>query len=252
MGYGAAFAEVYNRRWGAFSSALAPRLRAFYEGLPVASENRAVLDLCCGTGQLARHFLEAGYRVVGLDGSEPMLAWAMRNAGEYVQTGSARFLQADVRDFQVDGPFGLVTCLYDSLNHLDGPEDLQRCFRCVRRSLHPRGVFVFDLNTRLGFVQRWNGVQVVEDEEEFFVVRGVYDGESEYAVMRVSGFVRREGGWERFAETVRERVFRVQEVLQALETAGFGRVWPSAAGDLATPLADPEACDRVFFVAFPA
>lgn len=48
MGYGAAFAEVYNRRWGAFSSRLGPRLRAFYEDLPVASENRVVLDLCCG------------------------------------------------------------------------------------------------------------------------------------------------------------------------------------------------------------
>ncbi len=248
--YGAAFAEVYNRRWGGFARGVAPRLQAFYEALPVACRNRALLDLCCGTGQLARHFLDAGYLVTGLDASEAMLAWARHNAGEHVGAGRARFVRADVRDFEVGAGFGLVTCLYDSLNHLEDLEDLHRCFRCVRGAMDPEGVFVFDLNTRLGFRTRWNGLELLEGEQDFLVVRGVYDEGWDYAVMRVSGFVRREGGWERFEENFRERVFPCEDVLASLHAAGFLRAWPAAASDLRTPLEDPEAQDRVFIVAF--
>jgi ubiquinone/menaquinone biosynthesis C-methylase UbiE len=36
------------------------------------------LDLCCGTGDIARALAQRGARVVGLDFSEPMLAVARR------------------------------------------------------------------------------------------------------------------------------------------------------------------------------
>jgi len=39
-----------------------------------------VLDICCGTGDIALEFAAAGARVIGLDFSEPMLAVARRRA----------------------------------------------------------------------------------------------------------------------------------------------------------------------------
>lgn len=249
--YGAAFAEVYNRRWAGFARGMAPRVQAFYESLPQASRHRSVLDLCCGTGQLAVHFLDEGYRVVGLDRSEDMLAWARRNSGRHVESGRARFVRGDVRDFHLEERFGLATCLFDSLNHLDGLDDLERCFQCVRGALDPGGVFIFDLNTRLGFQQRWNNVEVVEAEDHVLVVRGIYDGSSDRALMRISGFVRRGAGWERFSELFAEHAFASTEVLRALQRAGFRRAWPAVASDLGAPVSEPEAVDRVFFVAFP-
>src|SRR5262249_61296888 len=41
-----------------------------------------VLDVCCGTGDLALACLRAGGRVTGLDFSEPMLERARRKSGE--------------------------------------------------------------------------------------------------------------------------------------------------------------------------
>ena len=57
------FAEVYNRYWGGFATRVLPVLdRLLLDGLPPGS---LLLDLCCGTGQLAEALTERGYRVVG-------------------------------------------------------------------------------------------------------------------------------------------------------------------------------------------
>ena len=45
---------------------------------------RDVLDVCCGTGLLAAELIALGYRVVGIDGSEQMLARARRLLGPHV------------------------------------------------------------------------------------------------------------------------------------------------------------------------
>ena len=55
--YGERFARIYNLRWGGFANEVAPRLRDFYAHTAAGQTGAAVLDLCCGTGQLARHFL---------------------------------------------------------------------------------------------------------------------------------------------------------------------------------------------------
>ena len=77
--YTAAFAKIYNQRWIRFAQQAAPLIREFYGSLPVSRNHRTLLDLCCGTGQLASHFLENGYVVSGIDLSSDMLAWAREN-----------------------------------------------------------------------------------------------------------------------------------------------------------------------------
>lgn len=100
--YNANFAKVYNLRWGGFAQNVAPLIRSFYETKPISQVHRTVLDLCCGTGQLAVLFLEAGYRVVGLDLSEHMLVYARENASRFLDGGQARFVQGDARHFALD------------------------------------------------------------------------------------------------------------------------------------------------------
>ena len=57
--YSASFARLYNLRWGGFAQRVAPIIRDLYESTPLGKVNRSLLDLCCGTGQLAVHFLFA-------------------------------------------------------------------------------------------------------------------------------------------------------------------------------------------------
>lgn len=253
--YGPSFARVYNQKWVAFVQRTAPWLRFFYESMPIGQQNRALLDLCCGTGQLAFYFLEHGYTVTGVDLSEHMLHWARENNVQHVETGQAHFIQADVSDLAVDGQFGLVVSTFDALNHLPDQDALASCFRCVYPVLVPDGWFIFDLNTR-GSLQRWNNISIEDDPEFMIVNRGLYDGQGDKAWIHVSGFMRYQGGqdgspplYERFQETVYNTIFDLQWVQQALREIGWSQVYCARITDLHTPIEEPEKENRAFVMA---
>src|SRR5665647_1190029 len=92
--YTAPFAQAYNQRWTGFVTLVGPRLRTLYEQVCPHGE-RSLLDVCCGTGQLALQFLQAGYVMTGLDNSEPMLAHARINCASFVSSGEVSFVQGD-------------------------------------------------------------------------------------------------------------------------------------------------------------
>ncbi|MFQ3618881.1 MAG: class I SAM-dependent methyltransferase [Cyanobacteriota bacterium] len=246
--YNQGFARVYNARWTGFAQQVAQLLLDFYAATPLGQANKSALDLCCGTGQLAIYFLQRGYRVVGLDLSEPMLNLARQNAQSYLESGQARFVQGDASNFALDERFGLVVSTFDSLNHLEDEQSLQRCFRCVHAVSD--GYFIFDLNTRSG-LRRWNSIHVDESSEDALIItRGIYDGQSDKAWTRISGFTRTPNGlYERFDEMVFNTVFEMEEVKQALRDSGWKNVHFARIQDLRDPLAEPEREGRVFIVA---
>ena len=246
--YGTLFARVYNERWAGFANQVAPLIRALYEDTLQRSD-RTLLDLCCGTGQMAAHFLEAGYQVVGLDLSADMLHHAQSNAAAYVESGQARFVQGDAADFHLEESFGLIVSTFDALNHLPDADALRGCFASVRRALKADGVFIFDLNTRRG-LNRWNTITVSEDDDLALINRGIYDG-GERAYTRISGFVRddKSGQYDRFAETFYNVAYSLADVQGWLKDAGFADLTIAASSDLSAPADDPEALGRAWFVA---
>lgn len=248
--YGAVFARVYNERWAGFVQQVAPTLHDFYVNTPLGQQERSLLDLCCGTGQLARYFLERGFHVTGVDLSEAMLAHARDSAAPYVENGQARFFQADAADFTLSERFGLVVSTYDALNHLPDETALRGCFRCAHAVTAPGGTFLFDLNTRAGLLERWNSISVIDTEEVMIVTRGIYDGLGERAWTKISGFARTEGGtYERFDETVYNTVFGMEAVRAMLLESGWSDAHCARLADLTRPIEEPEKERRVFFVA---
>jgi SAM-dependent methyltransferase len=250
--YSQAYARVYNKYWAHFANWVGPQIEEFYAATAIGQKNRTVLDLCCGTGQLALYFLGQGYEVTGLDLSAPMLQYAEENASGYVEQGRARFVQGEASDFSLDQTFGLVVSTFDALNHLDGQEALRGCFRSVFPLLVPGGYFVFDLNTSDG-LRRWNQIRVDDDEEAMIVARGIYDGQSDRAWTHLSGFTRLANGlYERFEETVYNTVFDLVWVREALLETGWQDVYCARVEDLAQPWEEPEKDKRAFFVAHKA
>jgi SAM-dependent methyltransferase len=243
-----AWALYYTKSGTWFARLAAPRIRALYEATHGDDVERSVLDVCCGQGTLAEHFLAHGYRVTGVDLSAPMLAIARQNLHNYLQNGKAQLVQADAASFVVDGRFGLATSTFDSLNLLQGSEALANCFACVRRSLVDAGMFVFDLMTRRGFWQDYNGVWVADTEDELYILKSVYDG-AEKATTRMTGFIRNGQHWERFDEFRTPTMFPAPAVVAMLNAAGWPRVWMATIDDLRSPVEDPEQVDRIFFVA---
>ena len=247
--YNPSFARIYNMRWNGFANQTAPRLRECFEGTPLGQVNRHMLDLCCGAGHLALHFLDQGYFVTGLDLSDAMLRYARENTAPYVITGQIRFVQGDAAHFSLDERFGLVVSTFDALNHLPDWPSLVSCFECVSAHLEEGGMFIFDLNTRHA-LSRWTGISLEDTPEMMLVIRSLYDEASERAFMRVSGFVAVEDGrYERFEETAYEMAFDMQAIHSALLKCGFKSVRFTRGHDLHTPVTDPERESRIFIVA---
>jgi SAM-dependent methyltransferase len=246
--YGPGFAQVYNKRWINFARQVAPYLLDFYAQSDQASIHRSVLDLCCGTGQVARYFLEREYQVVGLDLSAAMLHYARENTQPYIVSGQARFVQADATNFTLPDRFGLVISTFDALNHLPDLTALRQCFAAVAAVCD--GYFLFDLNTRVG-LRRWNSIEVDDSRDDMTVVNhGIYDVTSDRAWLKVTGFVRNgEGLYERFEQTVYNTIFAMSDVKTLLLETGWRDAYFARRQDLKTPLTDPEQEGRVFIVA---
>jgi SAM-dependent methyltransferase len=247
--YGPGFAAYYNAHWQAFAEQTAPRLLAWHAAAAPSARARHLLDLGCGTGQLARHFLAAGYHVTGLDLSAEMLAHAAGNNAAAVVEGRARFVQGDAAAFHFDETFGLILSTFDALNHLPSLEALRGCFRSARAVLAPGGVFVFDLNTRLG-LQGWNSLSVHEHDGTVLIQRRSFEGQSPRALTTLTGFVPDgHGRYERFDEAIYNTLYALDDVLRALAEAGWPTVHTATVANLDAPLAEPEQQSRVYFVA---
>jgi SAM-dependent methyltransferase len=248
--YRDSFASIYNLRWGDFARYFAPRIRQYYESTPVGQENKSMLDLCCGAGHLALHFLEAGYRVTGIDLSQAMLQYARKNTEDYNQDDQVVLIQADAADFVLSKPVGLVVSTYDSLNHLENFSALKSCFHSVYAALLDGGTFIFDLNTRAGLKAQWNNIAVEDTEELTLITRSIFDEENERAWTHISGFLRQESGlYTRFEETAFNTVFEMNAVRDALLETGWQQVDFACGQDLNVSITNPEDERRVFIIA---
>jgi SAM-dependent methyltransferase len=244
------FARVYSARCSGLARRLAPLICDFYERTEVAEGSKSILDLGCGTGQLILYFLSRGYKAVGIDLSEHMLSVAEENACQYVQSGHARFVQADASDFTLDERFGLVVSTDDALNHLEDEQSLQRCFQCVRAVND--GYFIFDLNTRRGLRQCNNILLDDSTEDTVLINRGIYDGNGSRAWTSFTGFLRTPSGlYERFDETLFNTIFQMEAVKNMLLESGWSEVRFCRIWDLGSSLlpCESENEGRVLIVA---
>ncbi|MEM6252551.1 MAG: class I SAM-dependent methyltransferase [Cyanobacteria bacterium P01_D01_bin.156] len=150
--------------------------------LPHIPKQGKILDLCCGTGQLIQPLIEAGYDVVGLDGSEEMLAYARQNAPQ------ADFLLEDARTFDLEASIDGVFSTSASLNHLMSLPELTQVFERVYRALKPDGIFVFDLNHPEQLERWWQGQPTEGEISRYFawMITPRYDSNSAEGAFEVT------------------------------------------------------------------
>ena len=212
-------AQVYNRHWGGFSVQILPILEQL--ALKDYPEGAAILDLCCGTGQLANALTDRGCRVVGVDGSSQMLKYARINAP------AATFRLFDVRSFELSEEFDVALSTYDSLNHLLTLDDLTAALRSTYRHLATHGVLVFDMNMEAGFQSRWVGNFNIWSDDSAVITESTYDDAEKLATISITIFIRATGHealWRRNDVTLTQRAYTIDELTEALNSAGFTEI----------------------------
>lgn len=126
----------------------------------------SLLDLACGTGAVLEHLAWVPRRA-GLDASKEMLAEAR------AKLPGVELFCADMPNFALGRRFDVVTCAFDSINHLLDFRHWESTFSAVADHLTEGGLFVFDVNT-LGELRH------IAEEQPF-----VYDFDGNLLVMDV-------------------------------------------------------------------
>ena len=102
-----------------------------------------VLELGCGTGRVLIPTARAGIETTGLDASPAMLdICRARLATEQLH---ATLIEDDMRTFDLDRRFALVTIPFRPFQHLLTVDDQLACLAAVRRHLTENGRLIFDL-----------------------------------------------------------------------------------------------------------
>jgi ubiquinone/menaquinone biosynthesis C-methylase UbiE len=205
-----------------------------------AAEPPVVLDLACGTGNITLRLATLGFDMIGVDASEDMLAQAQSKAAE--QNLRILWLAQDMRELDLYGTVDAAVCTCDGLNYILTVDELKEVFRRVRLFLHPRGVFIFDMNTVFKFKEiLGNGAFADVADGAEYQWDNHYDPLTGINTYRVT-FQTRD---DIFMELHRQRAYDPAEVCNWLLESGFSSV---AMRDNYSDMPPSAAATRVTFI----
>ena len=246
MGAYESFARVYDlfmdnvpyEEWGSYLTGL---LREY--GICSGT----VAELGCGTGKMTRLLAAAGYDMIGVDNSEDMLEIASEKRAE---SGlNILYLLQDMREFELYGTVKAVVSICDSINYILEEDDLREVFSLVNNYLDPKGMFIFDLNTKYKYEQMGETTIAENRKEASFIWDNYYDPEEEINEYELAIFIP-EGEdsdlYRKFEEVHYQRAYDLATICRLLEEAGMEFV---TAYDAFTKDAPRPESERIYVVA---
>ena len=229
-----------------FALHIAPHVWRFLEELGGVAKHRRVLDLGCGTGDLAGYLLERGAWVTGLDRSPHMLSYANETNAAHVDSGRAHFVEGDATNFRFDEQFELVICTFNTLNHLADFGEVERCLSSIAKALAPGGSLLCDIDTRLG-LENVVATNSIDDSDHEIILRKRISVDGR-VVLYASGCFFHEDLWHRYRETITKIPIDTEDLRRALGMTGFSEI-TFTSEDFSTPVEDPEAGERAYVAA---
>lgn len=183
-----------------------------------------VLDMGCGTGELAILLDDAGYQVTGVDISEEMLIIARDKA---INNGKKiDFINDDMRSFKTDKKFDLITCFFDTINHLLTVEDLEIALKNLYENLYDGGILIYDIVNREFMNEMFPGGVYVDEREDMTVFWAhEYDKYDDIDYIDTQFFVKRDDGlYEKIEETFDKKIFPLDIIKEISLKVGFSEI----------------------------
>ena len=134
------------------------------------------------------------------------------------------------------------------MNYLLEEADLLTVFKLVNNYLDPKGLFIFDLNTRYKYEILLGETTISENREEgSFIWDNYFDEEEGINQYDLTLFIREEGDlYRKYEETHFQRVYELETVKRLLKEAGLMFV---AAYDAFTKEPVREDSERIYIIA---
>jgi len=150
------YADLYHKMYQSFIDY--DEEYKFYKELLDKYAARNILEVGCGTGQLAKRFLNDGYAYTGIDVSIPMLEYAQK------ELSSHHFHQMDMRDIKLAATFDGVIITARSISYILTNNDVIATFQSIKKILKDGGVLIFDFIDARSFIPSIKEKEIVSHE----------------------------------------------------------------------------------------
>ena len=183
------------------------------------------VECACGTGSLTIPLRKLGLNMTGVDLSEDMLEIAMdkaRKAGVMIP-----FICQDMRELSLPRRTDAVLCTCDGVNYLLTEDDLSQFLQSAAAALKPGGALIFDLSTPFKLRYTLGSNMLNRAEEDYaYLWDNQWDEENRTVSMLLTLFTREKGEtlFTRTQEMQTQRAWEMDELIKAMEKAGFGDV----------------------------
>ncbi len=189
-----------------------------FHGSPGKVKN--VVDLACGTGSSSLSLAKKGFKVTGVDLAPHMLEVAQRKSLE--EKAEIDYIEQDMRKLNLPEPADMVVVYQDGLNYMTEEEDLKEVFNRVYAQLKEEGMFIFDINSVDKTSSNHSEVTCYDEDRMTLIWESFYIMDKEIFEISLTGFLKqRDGYYEKFQETHREKYYPRRLVVNFLEGAGF-------------------------------
>ena len=178
-----------------------------------------LLDLGAGTGEMTRRFRDLGFDMIGVDSSTEMLNVA-RN--KETNPEDILYLNQDMREFELYGTVRGIMSVCDCVNYVTEPEELLTVFKLCNNYLDPKGILIFDFNTKKKYEVIADATITDVKDDAAFIWDNFYDEEECINQYDITFFKEDENGlYKRFDETHIQRGYDLDEIKALIEKSGL-------------------------------
>jgi SAM-dependent methyltransferase len=110
----------------------------FYASILTAYKKNTILEIGCGTGNLATHFINSSIHYNGLDLSEDMVKLAKE------KNPNGDFQQGNITDFTLEKKVDAVLITGRTTSYLFENRDINSALKSITKNLNSNGLLVFD------------------------------------------------------------------------------------------------------------
>jgi len=178
-------------------------------------ETKTILELACGTCEVAKELVEKKYKVTGLDINEKMLEKAEKNLNK------KNLVLGDMTDFDLWKTFDTVLCNYNSICHLLKWEDWQKFFDMSYKHLEKDWLLVFDINTLYEFENITKDFAQFYNFEDATVCLEMFKKEWIFEWLVKIFKHKKDNNYELIEEVVKENSFPINRIKKELKEKGF-------------------------------
>ncbi len=192
----------------------------YYQFINQHAKFKSVLELGCGTGEIAIRLAKDNKQVYATDLSANMLEVAKIKAMD--ANVDLLLGRIDMTDFEINQPVNLVLCLCDSINYLLSKKKVLKTFKNAYDALKYNGTFIFDVNSIYKIDHLLDNYLEEENDDDFYfrwAVKKTGPGKVEHQVKIID-----KENDDLVEETHVQQTYPVEVYLDLLKQAGFNDV----------------------------